>query len=85
MEETKEAILAMLSAANGLETKPYWPQTYSLDEYKTPGNYANAESVEGGVDGDKINWIALSVYEEGSYVAVQDLKVQLEQLFADNQ
>ena len=85
MEETKEAILAMLSAANRLETKPYWPHPYSLDEYKSPGNYANAESVERGVDGDKFNWIALSVYEEGSYVTVQDLKVQLEQLFADNE
>ena len=85
MEETKEAILALLSAANGLETKPYWPHPYSLDECKSPGNYANAESVERGVDEDKFNWIALSVYEEGSYVTIQDLKVQLEQLFADNE
>ena len=85
MRETKEAILALLAAANGLETKPYWPYPYSPGENKMPGNYAKAESVERGVDGDKFNWIALSVFEEGNYVTIQDLKVQLEQLFADNE
>ena len=85
MRETKEAILAMLSADNGLETMPYWPHPHSPNQYRMPGNYAIAESVERGADGDKFNWVVLSVYEEGSCVTIQNLKVQLEQLFAVNE
>ena len=85
MRETKEAILAMLSADNGLETMSYWPRPHLLNQYRMPGNYAIAESVERGADGDKFNWVVLSVYEEGNRLAIQNLKVQLEQLFAVNE
>ena len=85
MQETREAILGMLSAANGLQAQRYWPFSLEIDEYTAPGNYALAESVEREADGDKFNWIALSVYEEGNYLTIQDLKVQLEPLFADNE
>ena len=50
MQETKEAILAMLGNANGLKTKPYGPHPPTLDEYLAPGNYAIAESVERGAE-----------------------------------
>ena len=85
MQETREAILAMLSANNGLETMPYWPHPHSLDQYVIPGNYAIAESVERGANGDKFNGVILSVYEKGSYLTIQNLKVQLGQLFAVNE
>lgn len=85
MQETKEAILAMLSAANGLEARPHGPVSFALDEYIRPGNYAKAESVERGTDGDKFNWVAYSSYREEDYVHSQDLKAQLERVFSDNE
>lgn len=85
MQETKEAILAMLGAANGLESRPYGIHPSTLDEYMPPGNYANAESVERGAEGDKFNWVAYSSYGKEDYVNTQDLKAQLERLFADNE
>ncbi len=85
MQETKEAILAMLGAANGLESRPYGIHPSTLDEYMPPGNYANAESVERGAEGDKFNWVAYSSYGKEDYVNTQDLKAQLERVFADNE
>ena len=82
MRETKEAILTMLGAANGLESHPYGPHSSELDTYMVPGNYANAESVERGAEGDRFNWVAYSSYGEEDYVFSQDLKAQLEQSFA---
>ena len=82
MQETKEAILTILGAANGLKTQPYGPHPPTLDEYLTPGNYAIAESVERGVEGDKFNWVAYSSYGEEDYMSSQDLAAQLEQVFA---
>ena len=52
MQETREAILAMLGDAYGLEPHRYGPYTYSAGDYVLPGNYAEAESVERGSDGD---------------------------------
>ena len=46
MRETKEAILAMLGASNGLKAQPYGPHPPTLEEYMAPGNYVIAESVE---------------------------------------
>ena len=85
MRETKEAILAMLGASNGLEAQPYGPHPHTPEEYMAPGNYVIAESVEHGVEGDKFNWVAYSSYGEENYVRSQDLKEQLERLFADNE
>ena len=85
VQETREAILTMLGAANGLETKPYGPHPFTLDEYMPPGNYANAESVERGAEGDKFNWVAYSCYGRDNYVNSQDLKAQLERAFGDNE
>ena len=82
MQETKEAILAMLGAANGLKTQPYGPHPPRLDEYLAPGNYAIAESVERGAEGDKFDWVAYSSYGEEDYMSSQDLAAQLEQGFA---
>ena len=82
MQETKEAILAMLGAANGLATKPYGPHPSTLDEYVAPGNYANAESVERGAEGAKFNWVAYSAYGERDYLNSQDLAAKLERVFA---
>ena len=66
MQETKEAILAMLGAADGLKTQPYGPHPSILDEYMPPGNYAEAESVERGAEGDKFKWVACSSYRKGT-------------------
>ena len=85
MQETRDAILGMLSAANGLQAQRYWPLSLEINEYTAPGNYALAESVEREADGYKFNWVAHSSYEEGNYAIVQDLKAQLEQLFSDNE
>ena len=85
MQETKEAILALLGNANGLEAQPYGPLPSAVHDYMAPGNYANAKSVERGADGDKFNWIAYSSYGEEDYVNSQDLGVRLEQVFADNE
>ena len=85
MRKTKEAIFAMLGAANGLETHPYGPLTSKLDRYLAPGNYAHAESVERGAEGDKFSWVAYSSYGKDDYLKYQDLKAQLERVFADNQ
>ena len=82
MWETKEAILTMLSAANGLEPRPYGPHTSELDEYIAPGNYANAESVERGAEGDTFNWVAYSSYGEDNYMNSRDLAAQLKQVFS---
>ncbi len=85
MRETKEAILAMLGAANGLETRLHGPHPSQLDEYMVPGNYAYAESVERGAEGDKFNWVAYSYYGQEEYVPSPDLKAQLERVFTDNE
>ena len=85
MRETKEAILAMLGASNGLKAQPYGPHPPTLEEYMAPGNYVIAESVERGAEGDKFNWVAYSFFGEEDYVSSQDLKAQLERLFADNE
>ena len=85
MQETKESILALLGTANGLETRPYGPHPSTLDEYMAPGNYANAESVERGAEGDKFNWVAYSSYGKEDYVNSQDLKAQLDRVFTDNE
>ena len=85
MQETKESILAMLGAINGLETQPYGPYPSKLDGYLAPGNYANVERVERGTDGDTFNWVAYSSYGEAYYVNSQDLKAQLERVFSDNE
>ena len=85
MRETKEAILGMLSAANGLQVQRFWPLSLEIDEYTAPGNYALAESVEREADKDKFNWVAYSSYEEGNYANIQVVKAQVEQLFADNE
>ena len=85
MQETREAILAMLSTANGLETKSYGPRPFTPDVYMPPGNYAKAESVERGSVGDKFNWVAHSFYGTDNYVTSQNLKAQLERVFADNE
>lgn len=85
MQETKEAVLAMLGAANGLEAQPHGPASFALDEYVWPGNFANAESVERGTDGDKFNWVAYSSYRPEDYVPSQDLQAQLERVFANNE
>ena len=85
MQETKEVILAILGAANGLATQPYGPHPSTVDEYMAPGNYANAESVERGAEADKFNWVAYSSYGKGDYENPQDLKAQLERVFADNE
>ena len=82
IQETKEAVLAMLGAANGLATKPYGPHPSTLDEYVAPGNYANAESVERGAKGAKFNWVAYSAYGERDYLNSQDLAAKLERVFA---
>ncbi len=58
MPETKEAILATLGAANGLESQPYFPHPSTLDGYMAPGNYTYAESVERGYECVKFNWVA---------------------------
>ena len=85
MQQTKEAVLAMLGVANGLESQPYGPHLYTLDEYMAPGNYAKAESVERGAEGDKFNWVAHSSYGEEDYLSSRDLAAKLEQVFADNE
>lgn len=85
MQETKEAILALLGAANGLEAQPYGPLPSAVHGYMVPGNYASAESVERVTDGDKFNWVAYSSYEEEGYMNRQDLRAQLERVFADDQ
>ena len=64
MQETKETILAMLGDANGLKSYQYGPDSSAPDTYMAPGNYANAESVERGAEGDKFNWVAYSSYGE---------------------
>ena len=84
MQETKDAILAMLGAANGLATRPYGPHRSALDEYMAPGNYSNAESVEREPDGAKFNWVAYSSYGKQDSVPTEDLKAQLERVLADN-
>ena len=85
MQETKAAILAMLGAANGLAPQPYGPHPSTFDAYMAPGNYANAESVERRAEGDKFNWVAYSSYGKEDCVPTQDLKAQLERVFADNE
>ena len=85
MQETREAILAMLGAANGLEDHHLGPEPYRPDEYMPPGNYADAESVERGPEGDKFNWVAYSSYGQGNYVDPQELQAQLGRLFTDNE
>ena len=82
MQETKETILAMLGDANGLKSYPYGPDSSAPDTYMAPGNYANAESVERGAEGDKFNWVAYSSYGEEDYMNSQDLAAKLEQVFA---
>ena len=85
MQETKQAILAMLGAANRLESQPHGPHPSTLDEYMAPGNYANAESVERGAEGDKFNWVAYSSYGEEKYMNGQDLAERLQQVFAGDE
>ena len=85
VQETREAILSMLGTANELEPRHYGPHPFPLDEYTPSGNYANAESVERGPEGDKFNWVAYSFYERDNYTNSQDVKAQLEQVFADNE
>ena len=82
MQETKETILTMLGDANGLKSYPYGPNSSAPDTYMVPGNYANAESVERGAEGDKFNWVAYSSYGEEDYMSSQDLAAKLEQVFA---
>jgi hypothetical protein len=72
----------MLGAANGLAPQPYGPHPSTFDAYMAPGNYANAESVERGAEGDKCNWVAYSSYGEEDYMNSQDLAAKLEQVFA---
>ena len=85
MQETREAILAMLGDANGLEPHRYSPYTYTTEDYVAPGNYAEAESVEREDEGDTFYWVAYSFYEKDSYQDIWDLQTQLEQLFAENE
>ena len=85
MQETREAILAMLGDANGLEPHRYSPYTYTTEDYVAPGNYAEAESVEREDEGDTFYWVAYSFYEKDSYQNIWDLQTQLEQLFAGNE
>lgn len=85
MQETREAILAMLGAANGLEARTFGPNAHTLDEYMAPGNYAAAESVERGPEGDKFNWVAYSSYGQGNYMNSQELQAQLERVFTGNE
>ena len=86
MQETKEAILAMLCGANGLEPHGYWPFSLEMDdEYVDPGNYALAESVVREADRYKFNWVAHSSFQGGSYANVQNTKLQFEQLFRNNE
>ena len=85
MRVTKKAILTMLGDANGLKSHPYGPDSSAPDTYMAPGNYANAESVERGAEGDQFNWVAFSSYEEEDRVNSQDLAAKLEQVFASNQ
>ena len=82
MRETKNTILTMLGNANGLEPQPYGPNSPAPDTYMAPGNYANAESVERGAEGDRFNWVAFSSYAEEDRVNSQDLMAKLEQVFA---
>jgi len=84
MRKPKDAILAVLGDANGMKTRLYGPHSLTLSEYMAPGNYANAESVERGAEGDKFNWVAFSSYGEDGYVNTRDLKAQLERVFVDN-
>ena len=67
MQETREAILAMLGDANGLEPHRSSPYTYTTEDYVAPGNYAEAESVEREDEGDTFYWVAYSFYEKDSY------------------
>ena len=85
MRVTKKTILTMLGDANGLKSHPYGPDSSAPDTYMAPGNYANAESVERGAEGDRFNWVAFSSYEEEDRVNSQDLAAKLEQVFASNQ
>ncbi len=82
MRETKKTILAKLGGANGLNSQAYGPNAPAPDTYMAPGNYANAESVERGAEGDRYNWVAFSAYGEGNLVNGQDLAAKLEQVFA---
>ena len=85
MQETREAILAMLGDANGLKPHRYSPYTYGPVDYVAPGNYAEAESVKRGEEGDTFYWSAYSFYEKDSYQKVSHLQTQLERVFADNE
>ena len=85
MRETKETILNLLGDANGLESRPYWPESSTPDMYMAPGNYANAESVERGSEGDQFNWVAFSSYGEEERVNSQELTAKLERVFADDE
>ncbi len=85
MRETKQTILTMLGDANGLESRLYWPESSTPDTYMAPGNYANAESVERGAEGDRFNWVAFSSYGEKDRVNSQELAAKLEQVFADDE
>ena len=85
MQETRDVILAMLDGLNGLEPRPYNPYAFAQDKYVAPGNYAYAESVERGDEGDKFDWIAHSFYEAEKYVNIHDLRAQLELVFAGSE
>ena len=85
MQETKEAILTTLGAANGLENWAHGPHPSALDEDIWPGNFAYAESIERGTDGDKFKWVAYSSYGKENYVNRHDLKAQLERVFTNNE
>jgi len=84
-QQTKETILALLGAANGLEAQPLEPHPFTVYEYMEPGNYANAESVEHGTEGDRFNWVAYSAYEEKDYLNGQDLAAKLKRVFASDE
>ena len=49
------------------------------------GELRNRRERRAWAEGDKFNWVAYSSYGEEDYVRSQDLKAQLERLFADNE
>ncbi len=85
MQQTKEAILAMLGGANGLETQPYGPDPSELEEYLALGNYANVENFERGAESGKFNWVAYSAFGEKDYLNSQDLAAKIERVFSDDE
>ena len=85
MQETKEVILAILSAANGLATQALRTTSIHRGRVYGAGELRQRESVERGAEADKFNWVAYSSYGKEDYENPQDLKAQLERVFADNE